>query len=133
MPALPPLDRLKSVLRQSGIQQTNQPLFQVIDQLINWARDAQVELNAQVQASAASVEDGTFLTTGNDIVTLPNSKQLLAGIGITFDDSVFGQRTINASGSLDSGFWTPLTDGDEDETDLIFASGECIMVFVPTP
>jgi len=31
------------------------------------------------------------------------------------------------------GYWTPLTDGDLDETNLIFANGECIAVFVPTP
>jgi hypothetical protein len=42
------------------------------------------------------------------------------------------QTTINIT---DSGFGnhydTPLTDGDPDETDLIFASGECIIVQVP--
>ncbi len=29
------------------------------------------------------------------------------------------------------GYWVPLTDGDVDETDLIFALGQPIMVFVP--
>lgn len=33
----------------------------------------------------------------------------------------------------EDGYWSPLTDGDEDETELIFADGEAIMVWVPTP
>jgi hypothetical protein len=38
--------------------------------------------------------------------------------------------TLNASGGA-SGYWAPLTDGDVDETDLIFAGGDTIMVFIP--
>src|SRR5262249_9094344 len=33
----------------------------------------------------------------NETGTLPNSRRLLAGTSITFDDSVAGQRTINSS------------------------------------
>lgn len=39
-----------------------------------------------------------------------------------------------ASGVVESkGYWSPLTDGDPDETELIFADGDAIMVWVPTP
>lgn len=38
---------------------------------------------------------------------------------------------VSASSVSPSGYWAPLTDGNVDETDLIFANGEAIMVFVP--
>ena len=39
-----------------------------------------------------------------------------------------------ATGVVESkGYWSPLTDGDVDETELIFADGDAIMVWVPTP
>lgn len=40
---------------------------------------------------------------------------------------------LNVTGSSLGGYWAPLTDGDVVETDLIFASGEAVMVWVPTP
>jgi hypothetical protein len=36
-------------------------------------------------------------------------------------------------GDTGHGYWTVLTDGDPDETDLIFANGEAIALFVPLP
>ena len=38
----------------------------------------------------------TYLTSADESATLPNSLQVLAGTGITFDDTVPNQRTINA-------------------------------------
>lgn len=46
----------------------------------------------------ASTLAKTFLTIGNDLALLPNSRRVLAGTGITFDDTVAGIRTINGSG-----------------------------------
>lgn len=70
-----------------------------------------------------------FITGSDQTLDLPASLQLIAGAGITFDDTVPNQKIVMATGS--GGYWTPLTDGDLDETDLIFASGEAIAVFVP--
>lgn len=39
--------------------------------------------------------DATFLTEDDETTTFPNSRQLLAGQGVSFDDSVPGERTIN--------------------------------------
>ena len=39
----------------------------------------------------------------------------------------------SVAASAASGYWAPLTDGDLVETELIFADGECVMVFVPVP
>jgi hypothetical protein len=39
----------------------------------------------------------TFLTDGDETASLANSRRVLAGTGITFDDTTPGERTINAA------------------------------------
>lgn len=41
----------------------------------------------------------TFLTENDETGTAPNSRQVLPGTNISFDDTTPGERTINASGS----------------------------------
>jgi hypothetical protein len=41
--------------------------------------------------------DATILTVADETAAYPNSRQLLPGTNITFDDSVAGERTVNAS------------------------------------
>jgi len=130
----PDLDRLKSVLLNSGLQIQNNALYQVINQLIDWARQIQIALNANISSVGGAVNDlsdQNFLTWADESVDLPSSRQLLAGTGVTFDDTIAFQRTINAGAS--AFYDAPLTDGNVDETDLIFANGECIIVQVPNP
>jgi len=73
----------------------------------------------------------SFITREDETSVLPNSIQLLAGTGITLDYSVANQLTISATGGAGAYYDAPLTDGDVDETDLIFADGECVIVQVP--
>lgn len=40
-----------------------------------------------------------FLTSADDSLALPNSRQLLAGTGISFNDTVANQRTVTATGT----------------------------------
>lgn|SRR5678815_1152700 len=83
------LNRLKSQLLTSGIQDKNQALFQVINLLIDGVIQGFGEVNTQVFPSSGggsgSLSSGTFITYGNDIATLPQSAQLLAGAGIQFN------------------------------------------------
>lgn len=52
----------------------------------------------QEQADALYVsKSATLLTSTNQTAELPNSRELLAGTGVTFDDTTPGERTINAS------------------------------------
>lgn len=44
-----------------------------------------------------------------------------------------GGSASGGGSSSSSGYWAPLTDGNIIETDLVFANGDAIMVFVPTP
>lgn len=57
----------------------------------------------------------------------------LDGVGDSDSDAPIGfiGNIINSTLYTKDGYWAPLTDGNVDETDLIFASGEAVMVFVP--
>src|SRR5678815_4141203 len=100
------LDRLQAQLLVSGLQQSNPALYQVIWQLIKNAKDVLTALTAITNASGGILADATFLTADSEILTLPNSKELIAGTNVTFDDSVFGQRIVSATGgSGEDGVW----------------------------
>lgn len=58
----------------------------------------------------------TYLLSGAVPGSLPNARQLLAGTNVTFDDSVAGQRTVNATG------------GGGAPTDTIYLLGEAAPV-----
>lgn len=91
------LGKLRSVLLTSGLQQSNQPLFQVINQLIQ----AIIDSNAGVVeitgggGGGGPLSDKTFITTGNELASLPNSSQIIAGNHVSFDTTTFGQLVID--------------------------------------
>lgn len=102
--AIPGLDKLKGILLNSGIQKENAQLFQVINSLIDYLRKTSTEVAVVASSSGSSptditfIEDARFLTSADESVNFPNSRQLLAGTNITFDDTVANRRTINATG-----------------------------------
>lgn len=124
------LDRLQTTLLKSGLQQKDQPLYQVINQLLQAVREFQDLILAQADESTNILSTGLFLTHAPDLAALPASRVLLAGTDVSFDDSVFGERTVNVTGSGSSA-WSVLTDGDLIEPELIFAGGDVIMLEFP--
>lgn len=50
----------------------------------------------EVGGGSTPINLATFLTVANETATLPNSRRLLAGSGINFDDSVANVRTISS-------------------------------------
>ncbi len=129
------LDRLTTWLNQANLQQTNNPLWQVINSLIKATRELQVDTEASISGGpgGGGLANQQYLTWTNNLATLPFSRQLMAGDNVTFDDSVFGQRTIDVNVAA-NGIWVPLTDGVLPETQIVFDGfGSCIMVFVPQP
>lgn len=129
------LKRLKAQLLTSGLQQTNNALFQVINQLIDALTDSLgTGSGGIITVDLTAVKNKTYLTELNETAFLPSSRQILAGFGITLDNSVAGKLTISVNSSISGvGYWSPLTDGDILEMDLITADGDVIMAFVPTP
>lgn len=169
----PNFSRLLSTLLESGVQNSNNALYQVISTVIKNLNSSFKGIRSKLAAltvivsgsppSGGGLVNATYITKDNEIVTLPNSIRLLAGTGISFDDTVANQRTINSlvSGSSSaffpidgidgedgmpglngkdgqdltetSGYWSPLTDGDLVAAELIFANGDTVSVWTPTP
>lgn len=139
MPFKPPKKQpqfadLKGILAQS--KETENPTYQVIQELIERLTQFRAVTIEQIENVAipdnilqnVATKFATYHTKENEVGVLPNSWRLLAGEGIVFDDSVIHERTISAPALF---YDAPLTDGHPDETDLIFAAGECIIVQVP--
>lgn len=133
---------LNGILAQS--RDTDSALYQTVQILIERLTQFQIvtlEGVADINDSVNTIEsivnitadkNRTYLTTENETLKLPKSVQLLAGPGITFDDTIPNQRTISTGGS--GGYYdAPLSDGDLIAADLIYAAGECIIVQVPNP
>jgi len=59
-----------------------------------WDGSAWVQINVGGGGGAPSTSD--YLTHSDESTDLPNSRELLAGTGLSFDDTVANQRTINA-------------------------------------
>ncbi len=98
-PVQPDLTRLKSNLLTSGLQSKDNPLFQVINGLIDETSRLQKIITGDVNSSSATIailQDRDYLTHTDESIDLPNSRNLLAGENITFDDAVANERTIAA-------------------------------------
>lgn len=90
------LDRLLSQLNQTQLSQKDNPLYQVIKQLIQRIRDLETALNTNISNLSDDLSESSFITVNNEITNLPNSRQLIAGDNINLDESIIGELTINA-------------------------------------
>jgi hypothetical protein len=61
-------------------------------------REMAIELLDTVSPTTAAPATATYLTENNETATLTNSRRLIAGTNVTFNDATPGQRTISASG-----------------------------------
>jgi hypothetical protein len=122
----PKVSRLKSLLMNTGLQQKDNKLFQILDRLISALQQNQAATNEAISSGGGGAAvSGDLLTWSDETGSLPNSRELLAGTNITFDDTVANERTVKGSS------WDVLTDGDLTQPELIFAGGEVIMLTIP--
>ena len=119
------LSRLQSQLLTSGIQQTNNALYQVITQLLGATRQLQDNIN--------SVGGGTSSGGSHAVQHLTYITQLLLGDSGGDSEGTMGPPGIQGRSydPLAGGYYEPLTDGDIDETELIYALGKVVMTYVP--
>lgn len=94
------LDRLKANLATSDVAKKDQPLFQVISQLIDYLNSNTQQLSEVVEivspaGGGGSVVDKTYLTESDETDILTSSRMVVAGERIIFDDSIAGVRTEN--------------------------------------
>jgi hypothetical protein len=130
------LNRLKSTLLKSGLQQDNNPLYEVIRQLIDAVRQNQKITTDSITVITGALPNEDYLTHSDESAALPNSRELLAGTGVTFDDGTANERTIAVgTGVSGVGYWSPLVlDGSSNgDSELVLTDdNEPIMVWVPT-
>lgn len=112
---------LKLRLQTSGIRKSNQPLYDVINQLIDALHGTSTAVESITGGSGGGGNPATlpqtFLTEALEQASLPNSKQLLAGAGITFVDTLT-ERTIEAGNIIETiapTSFMPGIDGDDGE------------------
>lgn len=127
MSILDNLDRLKTQLVTSALQKRDNPLYQVIVQLIGYLRDIGASNQAQITTVESGLKNATYVTHTNQLATLPNSRVAVAGSNISLDIATPGQLIINSTGGSAADI-SVLTNGDVDNPELIFADGDVIMV-----
>ncbi len=83
------LQRLKSVLNTSGLQQKDPALFQVIVNLLDAVQAIQnnVTIITGGGGGGGSLADKTYVTVNPEQATLPFSRQLVAGSGININNN----------------------------------------------
>ena len=88
------LDRLKTILVQSDLQRTNNPLYQVIWNLLEAVRAIQnnVTVISGGGGGGGGLANQSFITKDNDQATLPFSRQITAGTNIRLQDT--GQKLV---------------------------------------
>lgn len=93
------LSRLKQQLQITGLAQKNNSLFQVLNQLVTGLQDVIDDVSNLDTGggSGTDISNQDFLTSADDSATLPNSRELLAGTGVAFDDSTPNQRTLSVT------------------------------------
>src|SRR5262245_25269579 len=106
MPDIEALDRLKSQLLTSGLQERNNALWQVINQLIDFLRRNIDTVTAQTGSSGGG--GGSGLVNASYITVLPegglpNSRQLVAGAGINIQLTPNGRIVIHSAVPLGGG------------------------------
>lgn len=108
-------DSLQVTLVNSRLQQQNPALFTTLQQLLIKLRQNKEQVNTffetiignididtsnnlqAILARILSFANAQLLTWNDESLSLAYSRQLLAGDGITFDDSVANQRTISTT------------------------------------
>lgn len=137
MPYRPPKKQpefadLKGILAQSKVHldhATYQTIQILIERLQRFQNIINELLDPEDPDSPIAGKFETYITSENESASLPNSRQLIAGTGITLDDSVVNELTISSTAG--NVYDSPLTDGDLIETHLIFADGDPVIVQVP--
>jgi hypothetical protein len=98
----PDFEALKAILNVSDTQTKNNPLYQTLIELLEritrFKSMVNINIDDIINGDVVLTLDHDFLTHTDESVDLPNSRQLLAGDGIVFDDTIDNERTISSAG-----------------------------------
>lgn len=126
-PQQPDFSSLVTSLDNSRTQLTNYSLYQTVLFLIRntaKARDLLVDSIDTINEQISEILAASFLTVNDETGDFPNSRQLLAGTGITFNDAVAGKRTISANAT---GF-VPMSTGAEPLEVMSNGAGQVLLI-----
>ena len=123
----------KDVALYQTIQLLIERLMQFQGITINDIADINASINDILSITNISADKlRTYITETDETLKLPNSRRLVAGTNVSFDVTNPGQFIINVTGGGSGNHYdSPLSDGDTEEAELIYANGECIIVQVP--
>lgn len=91
------LHNLTILLNNTGLQQKDQKLYQFLKRLMDGAAQLENQSSIAISEGITPLANADFLTKTNQLASLPLSWYLVAGSGITLDDSIPNQLVINAS------------------------------------
>lgn len=127
----PDFSSLFTSLSNSKVQVQNYSLYQTIFFLItntSKARDLLVAAVDTINEQISQILASSFLTINDETADFPNSRRLLAGAGIAFDDTVPGIRTISGSGGSGGAGMVPMTTGVEPLEIMSNGVGEVLLI-----
>lgn len=139
-----------NTLNAAKLQSENPMLYQTLKQLIDRAQQV-VERQTSIFQSIVgdiTIDDSDnlpailnsittinailagsqFLVSADESNNLPNSRQLIAGANILFDDTVANVRTISSTGGGGSGSYIPLSLGIEPLTFVSDGLGQPMLI-----
>jgi hypothetical protein len=109
----PEFSRLMSLLNNTRVQTQNPALWQFLRQFVESTKQFQGVTNKDVEDLSEDLSgineilekiiESTILTVEDETEAFTASRRLVAGINVTFDDSVAGIRTINATAGAPAG------------------------------
>lgn len=131
---LPNYQQLRKTLLAATEQVKNYPLYQTIIRILDIGDQSNNFFKTEIDSISVGNTTATYLTETDESTDLPNSRQVLAGTGIAFDDSVPNVRTVSVSDIDEEGYWSPLiTSLAEGDSEMVLTNQDNIAVFTPTP
>jgi hypothetical protein len=110
---------------------TYQTIQLLIERLQTWQKQVEqklAEADPDNQNGNVATKFATYITEQDESLSLPNSRELIAGTGITLDASVANEITINGSG----GGYAPVSTGAEPLEVMSDGAGAVLMIgFTP--
>jgi len=124
MLTVPEFSRLLSLLNQTKLKEDDKAQYEFLKKLLYDIKQFADLVAGEINASPIpGILNQPFLFAGDPLPLFPLGRDLLPGTGITFDDSVPNERTVNSSGG-GSGYM-PMNVGD---LFMIMGDGEPMVI-----
>lgn len=141
-PKEPDLSALVTSLNNSKTQTSNNALYQTIYNLINAVRRSRDIVNSSIEKinnsinntvnnvviNITSITNATYWTKDNESASLPNSRQVIAGSGITLDYTVANQVTVSSTGGSSGLGFIIMSNGDEPPQPMGTGDGNFLLI-----